>query len=67
MAGRIGETVGVFLIDQWRDGTWSVEMEELGLPGRLAGPFDGEPGDRVEVEIASVDPDRGRLDFSPPR
>ena len=67
LAGRIGEPAEVYLLDSRNDGSWLVEMEGLGLLGRLAGPWDGEPGDLVAVEIAASDPERRRLDFTPLR
>jgi len=65
LAGRIGERAQSYLVAQGPDGSWEVEMEGIGLPGRLAGPCDGSPGDLVEVEIAAADPDRGRLELAP--
>ena len=65
MAGRIGERVQAYLIDQGPDGSWEAEMEGLGLPGRLTAPCGGSPGDLIEVTVAAADPDRRRLEFAP--
>ena len=65
LAGRIGEGVRAYLIDQGPDGSWEVEMEGLGLPGHLTAPCDGNPGDLIEATIAAADPDRGRVELAP--
>ncbi|MBN2084548.1 MAG: RNB domain-containing ribonuclease [Anaerolineales bacterium] len=63
---RIGEKFDSIVTGAAPKGTW-VRLLSLPVEGRLAAGFEGvDVGDRVRVQLASVDVQRGYIDFKKP-
>ena len=63
LAHRIGETFDAIVTGAADKGTW-VRLFSIPVEGKLVKGFEGQDvGDRVRVQLVSVDVDQGFIDF----